>query len=303
MENLFSVELILALDEIKKRGSLTAAANLLHKVPSALSYTITKYEKEIGVQLLNRKGHKAELTEAGETYLEEGKQLIISIDSMLNKTRQTAVGWERELKIAVDTIFAIEKFFPLIKKLQAQCARATKVQLLEEVFGGVWDALHTGRADIGIGASGSILPKAGLKLKQIGEIEFAFVVAPDHALAKWKEPLPQEEIEKHTAIIVADSSRTLAARSAGFYEKQNCLRVPTMKDKIAAQAAGLGVGFVPKFLIKNEIAEGKLIEKTVEKLKEKTPIYIVWNSQHKGKALKWLINELEKTKLCELILE
>ncbi|MDX1920959.1 MAG: LysR family transcriptional regulator [Candidatus Caenarcaniphilales bacterium] len=294
MENLISLEIILVLDAIDRKRSYAQAAEELHKVPSAITYTVQKYERELDLKLINRKGYRAELTEAGKTFLEEGRQVLEAVKCMVEKTKQVQVGWEREIKIAYDTIFQIDRLLPLVKKFYKSCQAPIKVQLLEEVLGGTWDSIYSGRADLVIGASGQVLQSGRLKYKQIGEVDFVFVVAPNHPLAKSKEPLQDEEIEKHIAVVASDSSRTLAARTSGLLSRQTTIKVPTIKDKIKAQVLGIGVGYLPKHLIWQELKNGELIVKEVEKNKQSSPLYLVWDSHNRGRALKWFLDELEQ---------
>lgn len=67
-----SLDALQILDAIDRRGSFAAAGKALHKVPSTISYTVSKLEEDLGVQLFDRVGPRAHLTPAGEALLEEG---------------------------------------------------------------------------------------------------------------------------------------------------------------------------------------------------------------------------------------
>jgi DNA-binding transcriptional LysR family regulator len=54
------------LDAIARKGSFAGAAEALHRVPSAITYTAQKLEEDLGVSLFDRSGHRAVLTEAGK---------------------------------------------------------------------------------------------------------------------------------------------------------------------------------------------------------------------------------------------
>ena len=54
-----SLDALTALDAIARQGSFAAAAKELHRVPSALSYTIQKMEDDLGVRLFDRTARKA----------------------------------------------------------------------------------------------------------------------------------------------------------------------------------------------------------------------------------------------------
>ena len=60
-----SLDLLHILDAIERHGSFSAAAAVLHRVPSALSHAVAKLEDELDIQLFVREGRKATLNEAG----------------------------------------------------------------------------------------------------------------------------------------------------------------------------------------------------------------------------------------------
>ena len=76
MQNPLSLDALRVLDAIERRGSFQAAAEALHKVPSALSYTVQKLESDLGVVLFDRSRQRARLTAAGTLLLERGRKLL-----------------------------------------------------------------------------------------------------------------------------------------------------------------------------------------------------------------------------------
>jgi DNA-binding transcriptional LysR family regulator len=293
----FSQELIIVLDSIKKGKSFAQIGDELHKVPSAISYIIKDAESELQIKLIDRSTHKAKLTKAGESFLEDGCHVLELINRSVKRAKQIEAGWEKELKIAVDSMIPINRLFPMLKKFYAHCNEGIKLQLLHEVLGGTWDALYTGRADLVIGASGQVVSGGWFKTKIIGELEFIFAISPNHPLGEIKGTLSETEIEKHIGIVASDSSRSLNTRTSGIFEKQNKLALPGIEEKIQAQREGLGVGYLPKHLIGKYLKDGSLIEKKIDTEKFKSTVFMAWDSRHKGKALEWFISEIEKTDL------
>ena len=97
-----SLEALQILDAIDRRGSFAGAAKVLYKVPSTISYTVAKLEEDLGVQLFDRVGPRAELTEAGRALLDEGRHLLRAARELELRVRRVASGWETELTLAVD---------------------------------------------------------------------------------------------------------------------------------------------------------------------------------------------------------
>src|SRR4029079_17877501 len=148
-----SLESLQVLDAIDRKGSFAAAANELHRVPSAITYSIRQLEDGLGVELFDRKGHRAVLTEAGRELLAEGRRLLQAAADLECRVQQVAKGWESELRIAVDTIVGIDKLYGLIEEFYAEKS-GTRLRLSTQVLGGTWDAIASGRADLAVGAGG-----------------------------------------------------------------------------------------------------------------------------------------------------
>ena len=54
-----NLEALLILDALDRHGSFAAAAAVLFKTPSALSYMVQKLENDLDITLLDRSGHRA----------------------------------------------------------------------------------------------------------------------------------------------------------------------------------------------------------------------------------------------------
>ena len=100
-----SLDSLQILDAIDRRGSFAGAGKALHKVPSTISYTVAKLEEDLGVQLFDRVGPRAEPTEAGRALLDEGRHLLRAARELELRVRRVASGWETELTLAVDSVF------------------------------------------------------------------------------------------------------------------------------------------------------------------------------------------------------
>jgi DNA-binding transcriptional LysR family regulator len=295
-----SLESLEVLDAIVRKGSFAAAAESLFRVPSAITYTVRKLEQDLGVALFNRSGHRAELTAAGAELLHEGRHLLNAANELENRVKRIASGIETDLTIAVNDIVNIAALYPLLEKFYAQDF-GTRIKIIREVYGGSWDALITGRADISIGAPGDGPPGGGYLSKSIGTLEFHYAVAIDHPLAILAEPLQNIDIMRYRAISAADSSRNLAPRTSGILGGQDVLTVPDMQAKLQAQIAGLGVGYLPRKMAEQHAASGELVIKLVAEPKPEASFALAWRSKG-GKAQQWLLKNLQLLPLEDMLL-
>lgn len=294
-----SLESLEVLDAIARKGSFAAAAESLFRVPSAITYTVRKLEEDLGVALFNRNGHRAELTTAGAELLREGRNLLDAANELERRVKRVASGIETELAIAISDIFNISAIFPILEKFYAQNF-GTRLKLLREVYGGGWDALLNGRADITLGAPGDAPSGTGFITQSIGTLEFHYAVAPNHPLAKLADPLQNQDIKRYRSVSAADSSRNLAPRTSGILSGQDVLTVPDMTTKLQAQIAGLGVGYLPKKLAEQYAYSGELVIKVVAEPKPDATSFLAWRSNG-GKAQQWLVKELQQISLDALL--
>lgn len=274
------------LDAIAEQGSFARAAAVLHRVPSALTYTVHKLESDLSVKLFDRTGKRAVLTPAGLELLEKGRELLRQAEEIETRIKRVGQGWETQLTLAVDEIVPLHLLFPAIREFDL-INGGTRLRFTQEILGGTWDALLDRRADLAIGAPGDPPNGEGCSSRELGSARFIFACAPQHPLAQQRKPISMAELTLHRAVVVADSSRRLAARTAGVQPGQEVLVVPTLEAKINAQAAGLGVGFVPEHLAKPWISSGKLVRRTVEMPREPVRLNLAWRNSDQGRALSW----------------
>jgi len=296
-----SLDALLILDAIDRYGGQSAAATALHRVPSALSHTVRKLEEQLGVRLYDREARRAVLTEAGRTLLEDGRHLLRAAGDLERRVQRVASGWEPELRIAVNVLVPAANLVPLLAEFSRE-GHGTALRIDTEVLGGCWDALATQRCDLVVGATGEPPVRGGIATRLMGEGRLLFTMAPDHPLAALPEPIPAEERGRYPAVVLADSSRQLAARSSGLVEGQAVLRVPDMETKAAAQAAGLGTGHLPRWLAEREVAAGRLCIRELAETRPPFQFFMAWRARQTGKALDWFRERLSRAQVQAALL-
>jgi DNA-binding transcriptional LysR family regulator len=287
-----SLEALQVIDAIDRKGSFAAAAEDLHRVPSAVTYSVRQLEQSLGVDVFDRTGHRAVLTKAGQELLSQGRELLRAAADLECRVQQVARGWESELRIAVDTVIGVERILRLVGEFYEE-ASGTRVRLMHEVLGGLWDALAAPRADLAIGASGDAPSGRSYATRVLGRLELVFVAAPFHPILGEARPLSDAAIQKYRAVSVADSSRVLAPRTVNLLTGQDVLTVSSMQEKAAAHVAGLGVGFLPRPLAEREAQAGRLVILPVSAGNRSGEIAVAWRAGGEGKALKWFVRRLE----------
>lgn len=296
-----TLEALEILDAIDRRGSFAAAAEELHRVPSAITYSVRQLEDTLGLQIFDRRGHRAVLTAAGRELLAEGRRLLHAVSELECRVQQVAKGWEAELRIALDTVVAMERLLPHVRDFYDENS-GTRLRISHEVLGGTWDALVSGRADLAIGAAGDAPVGRSYPTRLLAPIEMVFVAAPGHPVCDAPRPLSDETLLAHRAVSIGDTSRTLPSRTVGLLAGQDVLTVPSLEAKIAAHAAGLGVGFLPRQIAEREAAAGRLRIIEVEHPRAPIDLLLAWRSGASGKALRWFVRRLETPEAAAALL-
>jgi DNA-binding transcriptional LysR family regulator len=296
-----SIDSLQVIDAIDRKGSFAAAAHDLNRVPSAITYSVRQLEEALGVEIFNRRGHRAVLTDAGRELLREGRKLLEAAADLECRVQQVARGWESELRIAVDTLIAPHKLYGILAEFYGQ-ETGTRLRLAAEVLGGTWDALASGRADLAVGAAGDAPSGRNFATQLLGRVRMVLVAAPFHPLASEPEPVTEARVQRHRAVSVADTSRQLPPRTVGMLSGRDVLTVAGIEDKAAAHVAGLGVGFLPSWIAEREAAAGRLKVLRAEPERPVADIYVAWRPGDHGKALQWFVNRLADPLVCAELL-
>jgi DNA-binding transcriptional LysR family regulator len=291
-----SLDGLLIIDAISRRGSFAAAAEELSRVPSTITYAVQKLEEDLGVQIFNRSGHRARLTDAGEELLREGRLILQAVVNLEDRAKSLAQGCEATFRIALDALLPCEPLLELAADFYNDFD-STDLRFTQEVLGGTWDALASQRADLVVGASGEGPGESGYQTRLIGKIEFAAVVAPDHPLARHRSPIESAVWRQYRAVAIGDTSQRLEPRTVGLFLGQKTLTVPHLQAKLSAQLKGLGVGYFPRCFIAPHLAAGTLVEVQLENPRSPEHFYLAWDGRSRGKALSWWITRLDSADL------
>jgi DNA-binding transcriptional LysR family regulator len=292
MNSPITLDALKVLDAIERKKSFASAADALFRVPSAISYTVSKLEEDLGVAVFDRSKRKAELTAVGKLIVEQGRLILQATEELTNMAKQSADGWEVELRISIDSVLPFHPIFTLVAEFQA-LHPWIDIKITEEVFGGTWDALNTGRCDLIIGAQNTITDN-NFNTYHLGEMNFVFAVAKDHPLCNEQPPLLTKMIKQYPAVVVADSSRELIARSAGLLDGQARITVSSIDKKIEAQLLGLGVGYLPVTRIQKALQSGQLMQLAVKNPDNRElNMNMAWRKDNSGKALAWFVEKIQ----------
>ncbi|RWT96129.1 LysR family transcriptional regulator [Raoultella ornithinolytica] len=277
------LDVLVILDALEKEGSFAAASAKLYKTPSALSYTIHKLESDLNIQLLDRSGHRARFTPNGQMLLEKGREVLHTVRELEKQAIKLHQGWENALVLAVDNTFPFFLLAPLVSRFYQQHT-AARLRFVRDTPASGWSALVEGRADIVVGVLSDPPALVGYGFSPLGELAHIFVIAPQHPLAKMDAPLSWRAMKHYRAIV-----------SGGEWppvDDQESLVTYDFAGQLMLISAGLGWGYVPRYLVQDQLESGELIEKEVASHLPAHRAWLGWNEDAAGLSCAWWRSEI-----------
>ncbi len=278
------------LQAVVEHGGFAQASEAIFKSQSTISYAISKLQRQLGIELLEIKGRKAVLTEAGKVMLRRAQTLLKEADALEKVAESLSEGWEGTLTLAVDVIFpnsllikALDQFSPI--------SRHTRLEIVESVLSGTTDMLVSGKADIVITG---IVPQ-GFLGEPLLSINFAPVAHRSHPLAQRDQAISEGELKQYRQIVIRDSGIKREA-DAGWLGAEERWTVSHISSSIRLVRQGLGFAWLPTHHIQQEL-EGGVIKRLDTKLSNSrnVQLYMVFpDSNYIGPAAHKLATILKK---------
>lgn len=251
----FTLDQLQVLDAIAETGSFAGAARALHRVPSAVSYTVQTLEEGLGVPLFDRSGHRAGLTAAGRQVLEEARDLLVRARKLDQLATLLGGGWEAELQVVVDGAWPMAPLLVALREF-AEHGIPTQVRIDVEYQDGVIARFDEAQADFMIALG---LEDGGrLQGEPLAPLEMVLVAAASHPLACAGE-LTRDALSDHVDLVVRDSSPAYARTPRKtFLGTRHVVRFSDFHSKLAALRSGVGFGWMPLHLVAGALATGEL---------------------------------------------
>jgi DNA-binding transcriptional LysR family regulator len=267
--------------------SFSRAAEKLFRTQPAVSLAIQRLEQEFGEKLIDRSGKDLILTDAGKTVLEYARRfqsLGSELENCLAELRDNSAG---RLTIGANestTLYLlqhIERYRELYPKVKVQIRRSLSSKIPNELLDG---NLELGMISYDPGDE-------RLKSKVIYTDSLAFVVSPKHRLANKKSvALTDLGAETFIAHNVLSPYRDVVLRE--FQSHKVPLRMdvemPTIETIRKLVQSNVGVAFLPRMCVVQEIEQGLLCEVKVKELHVERKIRLIYPTRralsHAAKA-------------------
>ena len=278
-----SIEQIRTFLAVVEEGSFAAAGRRLRRATSVVSYAIANLEAQLGVALFRREGtRKPRLTAEGQAVLEELRQVERGLASLSARVSALKQGLEPRLAVVVDVMYPSPA---LAAALQDFAQRFPSVALALRV---VADLVLRGEAALGV-AGPLAAELAGLEREWLGAVELIPVASPAHRLVHGGA------LGEEVQLVLTDRSALSQGRDFSVFSARTW-RLGDLGAKHELLRAGLGWGNMPRWMVADDLASGRLVElRRPERPGGTYPLYAVHRADTPlGPAARWLAGRLAR---------
>ena len=240
---------------VSEAGSFSQAARRLNRAQSAVTHAVQKLERDTGLALFDRSGYRPVLTPAGEALLVRARRIAEEVDAFREQGRGLAGGLEAELTVALDSMCPMPF---VVDALRAFSARFPTVPPRVHVrpLGAAARLVMDGTCAIGL-LPEVVTRSTPLRTAPILTVELVPVVAPAHPLAAIAGMVPMAEMDRHVQLVLTDASDLTAGRDHGVLSSRTW-RLADLEAKRSMLLGGLGWGSMPRHMVAEDLARGRL---------------------------------------------
>ncbi|MGE8410585.1 MAG: LysR substrate-binding domain-containing protein [Pseudomonas sp.] len=248
-----SMSLLLAFEAAARHESYTRAAVELSLTQSAVSRQVQALEQQLGVILFRREGRTVKLTEVGRVYQREISEALGRIRSAtLHAIAHQAGGGN--LRLATLPTFGSKWLLPRLHEFYRRHPEVlvhinSRIEPVDFATSGIDAAIVVASGD-----------QPGLICHRLHAEELVVVLSP--ALAASRQSWTPEDISRQVLLSVANNPHAWGDWFTHHGLAHQAMRLgPSFEltsHLIQAVRADIGIGLVPRILITDELAEGKL---------------------------------------------
>jgi DNA-binding transcriptional LysR family regulator len=252
MDSLVSMRVFCLVAELK---SFATAAQRLRISPAMASKHVMQLEKRLGTRLLNRTSRRVSLSESGALYFEQARQMLDSLDEVEAAVSNATVVPRGTLRLTAPVWMANKIFAGVLADYQA---RYPEVRLDVDLSGRMVNLVEEG-FDLALRATGA--PDEALIARPITKVAFQMVGAPAY-LDRAGRPTKLADLAGqallHYALYPGESFSFAGEHGTETVKLNPVLRSGNETLLHMAALEGMGLAFLPKWLVTDDIAAGRL---------------------------------------------
>jgi DNA-binding transcriptional LysR family regulator len=243
-------------DAVVCEGSFQAAAEKLRRSQPSVSSSIKNLETQLRISLLDRRGYRVMLTEAGRSFHERARVFLQDFQHLRNHAAQLAMGEESELRVVIGDLCPLADVLSLLRRFFDGCP-ATRLHLYFEAISGPWERLFDGEADLILHHIDKTDPR--LESIDLFTVQLVPVVAPHFLRFPISRSITPEQMRGYVQCVIRDTARRPAPQSYYLIEGAQSWTVSDQLMKRELILQGMGWGHMPRYLIEQDLHDGRLL--------------------------------------------
>ena len=250
--------------EVKRRGSISAAADVCRMGQPSATKHLQTLEAAVGDKLVERDGRSSRLTEAGEVVATHAQRVLDTLEGMHEELLALRAAERGTLSLAASTT---PGSYVLPTILQCFAERHPRVDVDVVIGSSAWVVERVARREVQLGLAGELDLPEGVTAESFLDDEIVGIAAPGRLrLRRGRAAL--SALADRTLLVRehGSSTRTVAERHlarAGYHPAKRW-ELDSNEAIKRSVAAGLGIGFVSRLVVADELARGELVEFALE---------------------------------------
>lgn len=283
---------------VVETGSFAAAARDLDCSPSLVTKQVQQLEQWTGSRLLARTTRRMQLTEAGERFYAYARRVIDDTERTLGSIREAQGVLAGRLVLAVPVSLTLAFLADHLHAFQAAHPDISlDVRLSDQPVDLVRDGI-----DVALRGQAQ-LDDSSLVAVPLMVLRRAVAAAPDYWRRHGKPGQPSELVDHHCLPYLLGSDATRwrfeGAQGAQVVEVTGPFRADNSLVLIDAMIRGVGVGLVPRVMMRHALADGRLETALDDWRAEPRSLFAVYpNREHVPERARALVRFL-RTRLAQ----
>jgi len=252
----FTLHDLQCFDAVVRAGGFQPAAAVLHRSHPAVFAAVAKLERQLDLVLLDRSGYRVRPTEAGTSFLQRARKLLREMEDLRLHAAQLSAGAESDIHVVIGDLCPLPHVLGLLGRFFEGCP-GTRLHLHFDAVGGPLERLLDDEAGLILHWVDKSDPR--LDWIDLCKVPLVAVVAPGFLPDAPRGTVRPEDLRGHTQCVMRDTARHSERRDYFVMEEAPRCMVPDqgMKKEIILQ--GLAWGHLPRFLVEEELADGRLL--------------------------------------------
>ena len=242
-------------DAVVTHGSFQAAAATLGRSHPAVFTAVKNLENQLGLALLDRRGYRVGLTDAGRSFHQRARVFLSELGILRDHATQLAMGEESELRVVIGDLCPLSEVLGVLRRFFDECPN-TRLHLHFEAISGPWERLFDDAADLIIHHIDKSDPR--LEFVDLCTIRLIPVVAPGFLGFPISTALTPEQMRRYVQCVIRDTARHSPTRDYHLIEGAHRWTVGDQLMKREVILQGMGWGHLPTFLIAEDVRRGRL---------------------------------------------